>query len=98
MTQKLDNSVQIKVPEYLWHWSRVSEIIPSDNLNFYSGCRYVGETCSIIDKMTNFWRLVFSSIILLLATICDTLIRIRENHWLLRLMSSFSESVFRICV
>ena len=71
---------------------------------FYSGCRFVGETPQIIDKMTNFWRLVFSSIIWLLATLCNTLIRIRENHWFLRLISRFSESVseyesaFEICV
>ena len=71
---------------------------------FYSGCCYVGETSRIIDKMTNFWRLVFLPIIWLWATLCDTSIRIRENHGLLRLKSSFSESmseyesVFRICV
>ena len=71
---------------------------------FYSGCRYVGEMPRIIDKMTNFWRLVFLPIIWLWTTLCNTSIRIRENHWLLRLKSSFSESVseyesvFRICV
>ena len=50
--------------------------------------------------MTDFWRLVFPSIIWSLATLCDTLITIRENHWLLRLIWRFSESVFRmwICV
>ena len=58
----------------------------------------------IIGKMTDFWRLVFSSIISLLATRCDTLITVRENHWLLRVIWSFSESmteyesVFRMCV
>ena len=54
--------------------------------------------------MTNFWRLVFSSINWLLPTLFDTLITIRENHWLLRIIWRFSEyvseyeSVFRICV
>ena len=43
--------------------------------------------------MTDFWRLVFPSIIWSLATLCDTLITIRENHWLLRLTWRFSESV-----
>ena len=47
----------------------------------------------IIGKMTDFWRLVFSSIISLLATRCDTLITVRENHWLLRVIWSFSESM-----
>ena len=60
---------------------------------FYSDCRYVGETPRIINKMTNFWRLVFPSIIWLLATLCDVVMKIRENQWLLRLISSFSESV-----
>ena len=61
---------------------------------FYSGSRYVGETPGNIDKMTNFWWLVSSSIIWSLATLCDTSIRIRENHWLLRLIRpSFSESL-----
>ena len=70
----------------------------------HSGYRYVGEAPRIIDKMTNFWRLVFLSINWLLATLCDTLITIRENHWLLRIMWRFSksvsecESVLRICV
>ena len=64
----------------------------------HSGCCYVKETPRIINKMTNFWRLVFSSIIWLLAILCDTLIRIWGNRWLLRLQWSFSESVFRICV
>ena len=46
----------------------------------------------------------FLSIIWFLATLCDTLIRIRENHQLLRLIPSFFESVseyesvFRISV
>ena len=54
--------------------------------------------------MTNFWRLVFLSIIWSWARLCDTLVRIREDHWLLRLILSFSESmseyesVFRTCV
>ena len=54
--------------------------------------------------MTNFWRPVYSLIICLLAALCDTLIRITENHWFLRLISNFSESfseyesAFRICV
>ena len=54
--------------------------------------------------MTDFWRLVFPSIIWSLATLSDTLITFRENHWLLRLIWRFSESVFeyesvfRICV
>ena len=58
----------------------------------------------IIGKMTDFWRVIFSSIIWLLATLCDTLKTIRKNHWLLRIIWSFSESVseyksvFRICV
>ena len=34
----------------------------------------------------------------LLAILCDTLIRTWGNRWLLRLLWSFSESVFRICV
>ena len=73
-------------------------------MKFYSGCCYVGETPRIIDKMTNFWRLVFASIIWLLATLCNTLIRIREKHCFLRVILSFSESasenesVFWICV
>lgn len=56
------------------------------------------------DIMTNFQRLVFWSIIWLLATVCDTLIAIRENHWLLRIIWTFSKSmseyepVFPICV
>ena len=58
----------------------------------------------IIGKMTDFWRVIFSSIILLLATLCDTWKTNRKNHWLLRIIWSFSESVseyksvFRICV
>ena len=54
--------------------------------------------------MTDFWRLVFSSIIWSLATLYDTLITLRENHWLLRLIWRFSESVseyesvFQMCV
>ena len=36
---------------------------------FYSGFPYVGETPRIIDKMTMFWRLIFSSINWLLATL-----------------------------
>ena len=52
-----------------------------------------------------FLETCFLSITWSLATLCDTSIRIRENHWLLRLIiSSFSESVseyesvFEICV
>ena len=54
--------------------------------------------------MTDFWRLVFPARIWSLATLCDTLITFGENHWLLRLIWRFSESVseyesvFRICV
>ena len=71
---------------------------------FYWAFRDVGETPRIIGKMTNVWRLVFLSIIWLLATLCNTLITFRENHWLLRLIWRFSESVseyesvFRTCV
>ena len=71
---------------------------------FYWAFRDVGETPRIIGKMTNVWRLVFLSIIWLLATLCNTLITFRENHWLLRLIWRFSESVseyesvFRICL
>ena len=58
----------------------------------------------IIVKMTDFWRLVFPSRSWSLATLCDTLITFSENHWLLRLIWRFSESVseyesvFGICV
>ena len=71
---------------------------------FNSACRYVGETPRIIDKMTDFWRLVSPSIIWSSVTLCDTLITIRENYWLLRLIWRLSESVseyesvFRMCV
>ena len=88
-----------------WHWSRWLR-----QYNFFLFWKFhlvwcdVGETPRIIEKMTNFWRLVFSSINWLLATLFDTLITIRENHWLLRIIWRFSEyvseyeSVFRICV
>ena len=61
---------------------------------FYSGCHYVGETPQIIDKMTNFWRFVFSSINWWLRTFFGTLIKIRENHWFCKDNMKF----FRICV
>ena len=54
--------------------------------------------------MTDFWRLIFPSIIWTLATVCDTLITFREKLWLLRLIWRFSgsvseyEPVFRVCV
>ena len=50
--------------------------------------------------MTDFWRLVFLSIVWSLGTLCVTLITFRENHCLLRFSESVSEyeSVFQICV
>ena len=54
--------------------------------------------------MTDIWRLVFPLIILSLVILCDDLIRIGENHRLLRLTwrcsesTSEYESVRRICV
>ena len=95
----------MEVPELLWHCSIDWEVIGSDIVQkFYWACGDVGETPWIIGKMTDFWRLAFSSIIWSLATLCDTLITFRENHWLVRLIWRFSESVFeyesvfRICV
>ena len=57
-------------------------------------------------ELSTKWRIsrVFLSINLLLATLCDTLIKIWENDWFLRLIWSFSEFVsenkfvFRICL
>ena len=71
---------------------------------FASFTQVFWETPRIIVKMMNFWRLFFLSINWLLATLCDTLITIRESHCLLRIIWSFSKPVsdhkcvFRICI
>ena len=76
----------MELPEFLWHCSRDSEVIGSGILEVYLASCHVEETPLIIAKMTDFWRLIFPSIILSLATVCDTLTTIRENHWWLRLI------------
>ena len=76
----------MELPEFLWHCSRDSEVIGSDILEVYLASCHVEETPLIIAKMTDFWRLIFPSITLSLATVCDTLTTIRENHWWLRLI------------
>ena len=82
------------VPELLWHCSLDSEV-------FYFGSFTEFDVMS--EECLEFW-LVFPSIIWSLATLCDTLITFRKNHWLLKVIWRFSESVseyesvFRICV
>ena len=75
------------------HWSRDSETAGFFDFANILRLSLSRRNTQIIDKITNFWRLVFASINCLLATLCNSLITIRENHWLLRIVWSFSESV-----
>ena len=49
------------VPEYLCSWSRDSEIISFYISKFRWVWRDVGETPQIIEKTTDFWKIVLDS-------------------------------------
>ena len=74
------------VPEYLGHWSRDSEIISSDILQVSLRLSLCQRNAPNYRPNNEFLEGFFWSINWLLATFCDTLITIRENHWLLRII------------
>ena len=94
----------MEVPEFLWHCSRDSEIIASDILEVLLSLSSCRRNVPNYRQNDGLLETCFTVNICSLATLCDILITIRENHWLLRLIWRFSESmseyesVFRICV
>ena len=68
------------------HWSRDSETAGIFDFARYTQVVVISEKHPNYRQITNFWRLVFASINCLLATLCNSLITIRENHWLLRII------------
>ena len=62
MFYALDNakSMQIEVLQYFWNYSRDSEIIKFFILEVSLSCRDVGGMPRIIEKMTDFWKIVYA--------------------------------------